>query len=94
MLRALHHDLISPHLPIDGSLDDVPLLYLSTVLYVNFAVLWPETVELIESHGRSLSNNTLWGCFGVILHTAAHNSMGKSFSVVYTAYTCVHINVA
>ena len=77
LLRTLDYDLVSAHLPIDGSLDDVPLLYLTAVLYVNFSMLWPETTTLIESHGRSLAKDTLWRCYGSVLQTAADNSSGE-----------------
>ncbi|XP_067947178.1 small subunit processome component 20 homolog [Watersipora subatra] len=73
VLRELHYDLIMPRLPSDGTLNDVPLLYLSAVLYVNFSMLWPEVLTLMESHGNSLTQETLWTCYDGILTTAAHN---------------------
>lgn len=87
-LRQLDYDLISSHLPEEGALDDVPLLYLSSMLYINFSMLWPETLKLIESHGTSMNRDRLWKCLNGILIKAADNCIGmpvqlswKDFSV-------------
>lgn len=77
LLRHLDYDLVNQHLPADGTLDDVPLLYLSAVLYVNFSMLWPETLKLIESHGKSLPKTKLWSCYGDIIAVSSERCVGK-----------------
>ena len=85
ILRDLDYDLIHERLPLRGMLDDVPLRYLSTVLYVNFSMLWPEAITLIESHGNSLNRDKLWKCYEELLTTASENCMSE-FDVILICF--------
>lgn len=88
MLRELDYDLIHDRIPLRGMLDDVPLRYLSSQLYVNFSMLWPETITLIESHGNSMNRDKLWKCFEELLTTAANNCMGELRYNLLLLYMC------
>lgn len=88
MLRELDYDLIHDRIPLRGMLDDVPLRYLSSQLYVNFSMLWPETITLIESHGNSMNRDKLWKCFEELLTTAANNCMGELWDVCFCFIFC------
>lgn len=61
-LRKLRHDLVQRSLPQGpaGTFQQVPLRYLTAMLFVNFRPLWDAVIELIVSHARGMDNKDFW----------------------------------
>ncbi|GAA6228191.1 small subunit processome component 20 homolog isoform X2 [Lates japonicus] len=61
-LRKLRHDLVQRSLPQGppGTFQQVPLRYLTAMLFVNFRPLWDAVIELLVSHARGMDNKNFW----------------------------------
>ncbi|XP_046921722.1 small subunit processome component 20 homolog isoform X1 [Lynx rufus] len=69
-LRKLRHDMVQAAVP-DGPLQEVPLRYLLSMLYVNFSALWDPVIELISSHAHEMDNKQFWKVYYEHLEKAA-----------------------
>uniref|UniRef100_A0A4W6DX27 UTP20 small subunit processome component n=1 Tax=Lates calcarifer TaxID=8187 RepID=A0A4W6DX27_LATCA len=61
-LRKLRHDLVQRSLPQGppGTFQQVPLRYLTAMLFINFRPLWDAVIELLVSHARGMDNKNFW----------------------------------
>ncbi|XP_054430613.1 small subunit processome component 20 homolog [Pteronotus mesoamericanus] len=69
-LRKLRHDVVQTAVP-DGPLQEVPLRYLLSMLYINFSALWDPVIELISSHAHEMENKKFWKVYYEHLEKAA-----------------------
>ncbi|XP_038612128.1 small subunit processome component 20 homolog [Tachyglossus aculeatus] len=69
-LRKLRHDVVQTAVP-NEPLQEVPLSYLLSMLYINFSPLWDPVIELISSHANEMENKQFWKVFCEHLEKAA-----------------------
>ncbi|XP_071941723.1 small subunit processome component 20 homolog [Antedon mediterranea] len=70
-LQHLDYNVVQYNIPKESNLHEVPLLYLVSMLYVNFRLLWEPVMELIRSHACGMDKKSFWKIYGDHLRIVA-----------------------